>query len=183
MKNDVMKYKNYLGSVHYSEEDQVLYGKVEGIRALVSYEGNDITSLKRAFEEAVDDYIETCRKEGREPEVTFKGSFNIRIRPETHRIIAMKAASQGVSLNRYITEILNRETAVKKTESLFIHRHRPLNGLVGYGTFHLSSAKTKAAGKAAAKKITFPISGEKIKRRAIIKAKKKTSTSIMVEKH
>ena len=160
-----MEYKNYLGSVHYSDEDHVLYGKVEGIRALVSYEGNDVSSLKRAFEEAVDDYIATCHKEGRDPEVTFKGSFNIRIRPEIHRIIAMKAASQGVSLNKYIAEILDRETAVKKDEPLFIHRHRPSKRLVGYGTFHVRSAKTKAAGKAPSKKVNFPSSGEMIKRK------------------
>jgi predicted HicB family RNase H-like nuclease len=180
MKNDMMEYKNYLGSVHYSEKDQILYGKVEGIRALVSYEGNDISSLKRAFEEAVDDYIETCCKEGREQEVTFKGSFNIRIRPEIHRVIAMKAASRGVSLNKYIAEILDRETAVTKSE-LVVRRHLPSNRLVGYGTFHVSRAKNKVSGKAATKEVAFSISGENIKKRPLIKSKKKTSKSIMVE--
>jgi len=166
MKNDMMKYKNYLGSVHYSDKDQVLYGKVEGIRALVSYEGNDVSSLKKAFEEAVDDYIETCHKEGRNPEVTFKGSFNIRIRPEIHRIVAMKAANHGVSLNRYIAEILDRETAVKKDEPFLMQKQRSSKRLVGHGTFHVRSAKTKAAGKAPAKKVNFPSSGEMIKRKS-----------------
>ena len=53
---DMMKYKNYYGSVHYSDEDKLFYGKVEFIRALVSYEGTDVTSLRKSFEEAVDDY-------------------------------------------------------------------------------------------------------------------------------
>lgn len=161
MKNDMMEYKNYFGSVHYSDKDKVLYGKVEGIRSLVSYEGDDVSSLKKAFEEAVDDYIETCHKEGKDPEVTFKGSFNIRIRPEIHRIIAMKAASQGVSLNRYITEILDRETAEKKDES---QKQRSSKRLVGYGTFRVRSAKTKAAVNAPTKKINLPLSGEINKR-------------------
>jgi predicted HicB family RNase H-like nuclease len=164
MKHDMMEYKNYLGSVHYSDKDKVLYGKVEGIRALVSYEGNDVGSLKKTFEEAVDDYIETCNKEGKDPEVTFKGSFNIRIRPEIHRIIAMKAASQGVSLNRFINEILDRETAEKKDESFLIQKQRSSKRLVGYGTFRVRSAKTKAAVKAPTKKINLPLSGEINKR-------------------
>ncbi len=65
---DMMRYKNYYGSVHYSDEDKVFYGKVEFIRALVSYEGTDVKSLRKSFEEAVEDYLQTCKKQGKEPE-------------------------------------------------------------------------------------------------------------------
>jgi len=65
---DLMKYKDYFGSVHCSDDDLVFHGKVEFIRALVSYEGTDVESLRRAFEEAVDDYLELCRRQKREPE-------------------------------------------------------------------------------------------------------------------
>ena len=65
--SDVMKYKNYYGSVHYSDEDKILYGKLEGIRDLVSYEGKDVLTLRESFEEAVEDYLATCGEEGRTP--------------------------------------------------------------------------------------------------------------------
>ncbi len=53
-----MKYKDYFGSVNYSDADGVFYGKLEGIRDLVSYEGQDVDSLQRSFEQVVDDYLD-----------------------------------------------------------------------------------------------------------------------------
>ena len=50
-----LKYKDYLGSVEYSEKDDCLYGRVMGIRGLISYEGNSLEELKRDFYQAVDD--------------------------------------------------------------------------------------------------------------------------------
>ena len=51
---DMMKYKDYYGSVHYSDEDQIFHGKMEFIRSLVSYEGADVKTLRKSFEHAVD---------------------------------------------------------------------------------------------------------------------------------
>ena len=59
---DTMEYNGYFGSVHYNDDDKVFYGKLEFIRALVSYEGTDVVSLRTAFEEAVDDYLEFCEE-------------------------------------------------------------------------------------------------------------------------
>lgn len=33
--SSVMKYKDYIGSVEFSEEDQLFYGKVLGIHSLI----------------------------------------------------------------------------------------------------------------------------------------------------
>ena len=69
MKN-LMRYKGYLGSVEYSEEDEILHGKVLGIRSLLSYEAETIKELRRIFEETVDEYLEDCKVDGREPNKT-----------------------------------------------------------------------------------------------------------------
>ena len=63
---DMMTHRGYTGSVHYSDEDRIFFGKVEFIRSLISYEGADVDALHQAFEESVDDYLETCAREGRE---------------------------------------------------------------------------------------------------------------------
>ena len=60
MKN-AMDYKGYTGSIEYSEEDGVLFGKVQGIRSLVSYEGTTAEELVRDFHEAVDEYLILCK--------------------------------------------------------------------------------------------------------------------------
>ena len=59
-----LKYKGYTGSVEYSETDGVFYGRVLGIRSLLSYEGETLNELKHDFHELIDDYLQTCKKEG-----------------------------------------------------------------------------------------------------------------------
>jgi predicted HicB family RNase H-like nuclease len=105
---DAMTYKGYLGSVHYSDEDRVLYGKVEYIRSLISYEGTDVDSLRRAFEEAVDDYLDLCKQAGRTPEQPFSGTFNVRTGADLHRRAVLLAKAQGMTLNRVVSEALRR---------------------------------------------------------------------------
>lgn len=105
---DFMHYKDYYGSVHFEEDDLVFYGKIEFIRALVTYEATDAKGLKKAFEEAVDDYLDTCRKQKIKPEIPFKGSLNVRLGPELHRRIAIAAQQHHLSINKFISEKLNQ---------------------------------------------------------------------------
>jgi len=105
MKN-LMTYKDYWGSVNYSSEDEVFYGKIEGINDLVNFEGTSVTELKKAFEEAVEDYLVFCKEIGKEPLKPYKGSFNIRIDPKLHKELSIKAMKEGKSLNAYIEKKL-----------------------------------------------------------------------------
>jgi predicted HicB family RNase H-like nuclease len=108
---DMLTHKGYHGSIHYNPEDRVFYGKVEFIRALVSYEGKDADSLETAFVEAVEDYLALCADQGRTPEKPFKGSFNVRIAPELHERVAIAASQHGMTLNRFVAEALNQAVA------------------------------------------------------------------------
>ncbi len=94
--------------MHYSDEDRVFYGKVEYIRSLISYEGTDVASLRAAFEEAVEDYLALCKKEGRTPEQPFSGSFNVRTGTDLHRHAVLLAKERGTTLNRVVSEALTR---------------------------------------------------------------------------
>jgi predicted HicB family RNase H-like nuclease len=60
----MMQYRGCYGSVHYSDEDRVFYGGVEFIRALISCEGTDVQSHRQRFEDALDDFLETCKEKG-----------------------------------------------------------------------------------------------------------------------
>jgi predicted HicB family RNase H-like nuclease len=105
---DTMEYNGYFGSVHYNDDDKVFYGKLEFIRALVSYEGTDVISLRAAFEEAVDDYLEFCKETGKQPEKPFKGSFNLRLDPELHKRLVNNAMNEGKTLNTFVKDLLQR---------------------------------------------------------------------------
>lgn len=100
MINSFMQYKGYIGSVEISEEDTCLFGKVQGINALVSYEGKTAKALVKDFHTAVDDYLLTCEETGQNPEISYKGSFNVRIKPELHRRLALYAMQHQETLNR-----------------------------------------------------------------------------------
>ena len=56
--NNILKYKGFYGTVEYSADDNILFGKVIGINGLISYEGKSVDELRTDFEESVDDYIE-----------------------------------------------------------------------------------------------------------------------------
>ncbi|GMO41721.1 MAG: hypothetical protein Ta2F_17700 [Termitinemataceae bacterium] len=88
MKN-YLHYKGYVGSVEFSAEDEVFYGKVAGIKNLISFEGDSVDAITKDFHNAVDEYLSFCNENGNEPEVPFKGSFNVRIGSELHRKAAL----------------------------------------------------------------------------------------------
>jgi len=107
--SEYLQYKGYAGSVEYSAEDDCLYGKVLFIRSLLTYQGNNVAELKQTFIEAVEDYLDDCRERGVKPERPFKGSFNVRISPAAHRKAALRAAKEGVSLNKLVERALEKE--------------------------------------------------------------------------
>ncbi len=104
----MMEYKGYYGSAEFSPDDEVFHGKLEFIRDLVTYESDDAKGLKRAFHEAVDDYLALCHENGRKPQVPMKGSFNVRVGRDLHRRAMLSAHRHGVGLNDTVTEALRR---------------------------------------------------------------------------
>ena len=111
MKN-LIEYKGYVGSVEFSLEDGLFYGKVQGIRALISYEGTNAAELIEDFHAAVDDYLAICQEEGKEPEKAYKGSFNIRVSPELHKKIAIYAMENDITLNSFVEQAVKKQLAV-----------------------------------------------------------------------
>lgn len=55
-------YKGYYTLIHFDSEDKVLYGKIEGIDDLVTFESDSAKEIEKEFHDAVDDWLE-FRKE------------------------------------------------------------------------------------------------------------------------
>jgi predicted HicB family RNase H-like nuclease len=100
----ILRYKEYTGSIEVTLEDGCLFGKVQFINDLVSYEGETVDELRKSFQSAVDGYLETCKELGEDPEKPFKGSFNVRIGAELHREAAVAASEEGISLNEFVAQ-------------------------------------------------------------------------------
>jgi predicted HicB family RNase H-like nuclease len=103
---DVLHYKGFEGSVHYSQEDDCLWGKLLGVRGAILYEGNSLEELKRDFEAAVDDYLVELEAKGEALPKSYKGVFNVRTSPDMHRRLASVAEARGVKLNALVNEVL-----------------------------------------------------------------------------
>ena len=106
-KDNLLKYKNYIGSIEYNLKDKVLFGKILFIDDLISYEGETLGELESNFKEAVDDYLLTCAELGKKPQKSHSGRFNIRTTPLIHHRLSYYAKAKGVSLNKLITDIFN----------------------------------------------------------------------------
>jgi predicted HicB family RNase H-like nuclease len=104
--SNMFEYKGYYGTVEYSATDNILHGKILGIRGLISYEGDSLQSLKEDFEGAIDDYLKTCIDDGIKPQRPYKGSFNVRVSPELHRSLAIYSHSRGQTLNSTVEEAI-----------------------------------------------------------------------------
>ena len=119
--NDILEYKGYYASLHFSSEDDVFYGKLLGIDDLVNFEGASVKELKKAFHEAVDDYLETCKELGKEPNKTYKGTFNVRITTDLHKEAAVFAAIHNISLNDFVKTAINYALLNKEDVNKKIH--------------------------------------------------------------
>ena len=103
-----LHYRDYTGSVNFSEEDAVFHGKVIGIKALISFEGDSVRSITDDFHKAVDEYLQFCAAKGIKPEKPFKGSFNVRINADLHRKLVLSASARGVSLNTLVEDAIRQ---------------------------------------------------------------------------
>jgi len=106
MANNVLKHKDFYGSVEYSSDDNCFFGKIIGTTDLVTFEGDSVESLKSAFQEAVEDYLVLCKEVGKEPQKAYRGSFNVRIAPDLHKEAAMLASRKGLSLNAFVEQAI-----------------------------------------------------------------------------
>ncbi len=118
---DILKYKDYEGTAELDMTRGVCRGKILFISDLVTYEAEIPAELKKEFEAAVDDYIETCATLGRKPQKPLKGQFNVRIPSGLHKAATLRALSDGVSLNDVVVRALegyiNAPTAVNHVEN------------------------------------------------------------------
>jgi predicted HicB family RNase H-like nuclease len=105
---NVLTYKGYQGSFEYDPEADIFHGDVLHLNDVITFQGRSIDELKTALAESVEVYLEYCAKKGRAPEKPFSVTFNVRLSPEVHQRIAMQAAHDGVSLNKWVARTLEK---------------------------------------------------------------------------
>ena len=105
---NTMTYKGYSARIGYDDEDRIFAGRIAGIRDGVGFHADSVEALRKAFREAVEDYIETCARIGKKPQKPYSGRMMFRVNPEVHRRAALAAELAGKSLNQWAEEVLER---------------------------------------------------------------------------
>lgn len=113
--SSVLTHKGYHGTVEFDADDGLFVGRVAGIRDGVGFHADNVADLRAAFEEAVDDYLATCARLGREPQKPYSGKLMFRVDPSVHAGVALAAQIAGLSLNAWAEATL-RDAAQRETE-------------------------------------------------------------------
>ena len=103
---DSLNHEGYTATIRYSSVDEVFFGTVQGINDLIIFEGTSVAELKVAFQEAIEDYLETCKDLGKLPDKTYKGIFNVRVPAGLHKKAAVFALQHHITLNDFVKTAL-----------------------------------------------------------------------------
>lgn len=101
-----LQFNDYIGSIEYSKEDNMFYGKVLYINDTILFEGETIKKLIKDFEEGVNHYLAVCKAEGVEPNKPMSGVFNVRTTPEYHYKLSVISKREKLSLNKIVNEAI-----------------------------------------------------------------------------
>jgi predicted HicB family RNase H-like nuclease len=96
----MLEYKGYIGAIE--AEDGVFFGRVAGLRDVITFEGTTFAEVEQAFRDSIDDYLAFCAQRGEPADRPYSGRIPLRVSPEAHRQAAMRAQSEGLSLNQWI---------------------------------------------------------------------------------
>ena len=107
----MMEYKGYIGMVEFDDEADIFHGEVINLRDIITFQGETVKQLRKAFQDSIDDYLEFCAERGETPEKPYSGKFMVRIKPELHKAVAMHAKIENKSVNAWVHDAL--ELAVK----------------------------------------------------------------------
>lgn len=111
-----MTYKGYAARIEFDAEDEIFFGRVVGIEDGINFHGDTVDNLRKAFHEAVDDYLALCAETGRQPQKAYSGKLMLRVSADVHAAAARAAELSGKSLNAWSEEVLRRgaETSTRR---------------------------------------------------------------------
>ena len=107
-----MSYKGYTAHIRYDDRDGILVGRILGITDIIGFHADTVADLRTAFHEAVDDYLDTCKKRGKGPQAPASGKLMLRVAPEVHRAALTAAQAEGTSLNQWAERVLSEAAHV-----------------------------------------------------------------------
>ena len=101
-----LSHRGYSAVVEFDPEDLIFTGQVANVNDVVGFHAETVEALVAAFHEAVDDYLATCAKLGKQPDKPFSGKIMLRVDPGLHARASLAARASGLSLNQWGERVL-----------------------------------------------------------------------------
>ena len=104
----MLNYKGYSGRVEFDNESGLLHGEVIDLRDVVTFQGRSVEEVESTFRDSIDDYLAFCEERGEQPDKPFSGRLMLRLPPDLHRRVYVRAQHEGKSLNQWISDKLEK---------------------------------------------------------------------------
>lgn len=105
---NTLTYKRYIAKIDADLDDGILVGRVINTRDIIGFHGETISELTESFHAVIEEYIEDCKKKGKDPNKPYSGKFNLRLSPQLHSEIVAAAVKTGKSLNQWVVDELEK---------------------------------------------------------------------------
>jgi predicted HicB family RNase H-like nuclease len=105
---NTMEINGYQATIQYDPEIEMFRGEFTGLNGSADFYAKDIDGLRREGEISLKVFLDMCREDGVEPRKEYSGKFNLRVPPQVHAEIAVRAAAAGKSLNQWVTDLLDQ---------------------------------------------------------------------------
>ena len=97
MSENVLKYRGYTASIEFDAGDNILVGRVLGIRHVIDFHGADPAAVRAEFKNAIDGYLATCKKAGIEPNKPHPDKITVPLPLDVSVALAQVGARTGQS--------------------------------------------------------------------------------------
>lgn len=108
---NTMELEGYHAKIEYDSELNTFRGEILGLTGGADFYGKNPKELKAEFKKSLSVFLQVCRENGIEPRRNYSGKFNLRIPPQLHEQLAIKAQAVGKSVNSLAQEALQQLVA------------------------------------------------------------------------
>lgn len=106
---NTMTIDGYDAVIKYDPEIKMFRGSFIGLNGGADFYADSVAKLEKEGRTSLKVFLEACKEEGIEPRKSFSGKFVVRVDPDTHRKITQAAAAEGVSINQWVQQQLERD--------------------------------------------------------------------------
>ena len=105
---NIMMIDNQKAKIEYDPDIDMFRGEILGLNGGADFYGRTPDELRHEFRNSLEVFLEVCEEKDIEPYKEYSGKFNLRIPPDLHGEIAVRATSEDKSLNRWIADTLQQ---------------------------------------------------------------------------